>query len=192
MLTLSSSDSSAKAMLRIAITLPEAIDGEAAIIRRLLAEGFDIVHLRKPDADIEYCRALLRKLRAADRRRIVVHDYYPLYEEFALRGVHLNRHVTHLPEGYRGSRSRSCHSFAEVVQHKSDCDYLFLSPIFDSISKRGYCSAFSHEELQRAANEGIIDSRVVALGGVTPDKIPYLESLHFGGVAMSGAIYISG
>lgn len=187
--TLSSRDLSAKAMLRIAITLPEAIDGEAAIIRRLLADGFDIVHLRKPDADIEYCRSLLRELSAAERCRIVVHDYYALYEEFALRGVHQNRNIKTLPADYRGTRSRSCHSLDEVVRYKDECDYLFLSPIFDSISKVGYRSAFSHEELLSAVAKGIIDDRVVALGGVTKDKIPYLRSLHFGGVAMSGALF---
>lgn len=176
-------------MLLIAITLPYAIDEEVAIIRHLLADGVDIIHLRKPDADISYCRGLLSQLSADERARIVIHDYWTLYEEFALRGIHLNRNVRTLPDQYSGSRSRSCHSFEEVVRYKNECDYLFLSPIFDSISKIGYSSAYSHDELQRAADEGIIDERVVALGGVTPDKIPYLRSLGFGGVAMSGAIY---
>lgn len=176
-------------MLKIAITLPYAIDGEAAFIRRLLANGIDIVHLRKPEANIDYCRVLLGELTDAERARIVVHDYYTLYEEFALRGVHQNRKIVHLPKEYRGSRTRSCHSFEEVVRYRDECDYLFLSPIFDSISKEEYCHQFSHEELQQAAREGIIDNRVVALGGVTPDKIAYLESLNFGGVAMSGAIF---
>lgn len=176
-------------MLRIAITLPEAIDGEVAIIRRLLVEGFDIVHLRKPEAGVEYCRQLLELLTPAERANIVIHDYYTLYEEYALRGVHLNRNIRSYPNGYRGSRTRSCHSLAEVVMYKDECDYLLLSPIFDSISKRGYGSAFSHDELRQAADEGIIDGRVVALGGVTPDKTPYLEALCFGGVAMSGDVY---
>lgn len=176
-------------MLLIAITLPYAIDEEVAIIRHLLADGVDIIHLRKPDADISYCRGLLSQLSADERARIVIHDYWTLYEEFALRGIHLNRNVRTLPDQYRGSRSRSCHSFEEVVRYKNECDYLFLSPIFDSISKMGYSSAYSHDELQHAADEGIIDERVVALGGVTPDKISYLRSLGFGGVAMSGAIY---
>lgn len=176
-------------MLKIAITLPDAISGEVATIRRLLADGFDIVHLRKPNASIEYCRQLLGGLSVAERSRIVVHDYYSLYREFALRGVHLNRNIVSLPSDYCGSRTRSCHSFEEVVRYKAEVDYLFLSPIFDSISKAGYRSAFSHEKLHRAANEGIIDSRVIALGGVAPDKISYLESLGFGGVAMSGAVY---
>ena len=85
--------------------------------------------------------------------------------------------------------TRSCHSLDEIVRYKQEYDYLFLSPIFDSISKVGYTSQFSHDELLRASSMGIIDSRVVALGGVTPDKIAYLEQLGFGGAAMCGAIY---
>ena len=175
-------------MLQIAITKPFAIDGEDAIIEHLLANGFDIVHLRKPEADIEYCRALLRRLNPSERSRIVVHDYASLYEEFALRGIHLNRNYTVYPDHYRGTRTRSCHTFEEVARYKDECDYLFLSPIFDSISKRGYTSKFSHDELLSASRAGIIDTRVIALGGVTPERIDYLKSLNFGGIAMMGAI----
>lgn len=175
-------------MLQIAITQPYAIDGEDAIIRHLLANGFDIVHLRKPDADVAYCRELLGRLSLIERRRIVAHDYYSLYEEYALRGIHLNHNISSYPANYRGTRTRSCHSFEEVVRYKEECDYLFLSPIFDSISKRGYRSNFSHDELLNASNKGIIDNKVIALGGVTPDKINYLSSLHFGGIAMMGAV----
>lgn len=176
-------------MLKIAITLPNVICEEAVTIRRLLAECIDIIHLRKPDADIDYCRHLLEELTPSQRSRIVVHNHYELYEEFKLRGVHINRNIRHLPASYSGSRTRSCHSFDEVIRYKGECDYLLLSPIFDSISKAGYRSAFTHDELLQASTEGIIDSRVIALGGVTPEKIAYLESLGFGGVAMSGAIF---
>ena len=175
-------------MLQIAITQPFAVDGEDAIIRHLLANGFDIVHLRKPDTDIDYCRELLRRLSPIEQRRIVVHDYPTLYEEFALRGIHINHNISSYPTHYRGTRTRSCHTFEEVIRYKKECDYLFLSPIFDSISKHDYHSKFSHNELLRASNEGIIDHKVIALGGVTHDKIEYLESLNFGGVAMLGAL----
>ena len=175
-------------MLTIAITQPYAIDSEDAIIRHLLANGFDIVHLRKPGADIDYCRELLELLTPSERARIVIHDHYVLYEEYALRGVHLNRNISTYPSHYRGSRTRSCHTLEEVTKYKNECDYLFLSPIFDSISKRDYRSKFSHEELLMASNDGIIDNKVIALGGVTPDKVDYLKSLHFGGVAMMGAL----
>ena len=173
----------------IAITLPYVIDGEAEIIRRLLADGIYSLHLRKPDTDINYMRALLSELTPDQRARIVVHDHPQLYNEYKLRGIHLNKNIKGLPAGYGGSRTRSCHTLDEVARYKDECDYLFLSPVFDSISKQGYRSAFTHDELVWASQQGIIDKKVVALGGVTADKIAYLESLCFGGVALSGAIY---
>lgn len=173
----------------IAITTPEVGDEDVGLIRGLLRCGIDVIHFRKPDSDISKCRQVLKGLTEKERGRIVVHDYPELYEEFSLKGIHLNRNVKGLPEGYTGSRTRSCHSFEEIIRYRNDCDYLFLSPVFDSISKAGYKAGFSAEELQKASAEGIIDERVVALGGVTFDSIPYLKRLNFGGVAMIGGIY---
>lgn len=175
----------------IAITTPEVGDEDVGLIRGLLRCGIDVIHLRKPGSDIRECRQVLRKLTEKERKRIVVHDYPELYEEFSLRGIHLNRNVTGLPEGYTGSRTRSCHSFEEIIRYRNDCDYLFLSPVFDSISKAGYKAGFSGEELQKASAEGIINEKVVALGGVTFESIPYLKRLNFGGAAMIGGIYDS-
>jgi thiamine-phosphate pyrophosphorylase len=173
----------------IAITSPKVTDADEYIIKGLVKRGIDIVHFRKPDSGIEECRSLLLKLTSGERSKIVVHDYPELYEEFSLLGIHVNKNVTSLPEGYSGLKTRSCHSFEEVEMYKDDYDYLFLSPIFNSISKQGYMSSFSDAELLQASKEGIIDRKVIALGGVTFDKIPYLKELNFGGVAMIGAIY---
>ena len=176
-------------MIHIAITTPKVTDDDAAIIERLLDGGIDIIHLRKPESSVEECRRLLLQLDARYRSKIVVHNYPELYSEFSLKGIHINRNVPSFPDGYNGFRSRSCHTLEEIVRYKAAYDYLFLSPIFDSISKHGYRSGFSEEELRHASNEGIIDHKVIALGGVAPDRIGYLESLNFGGVAMMGAIY---
>ncbi len=173
----------------IAITTPKVIDEDAFIIASLLDRGVDIIHLRKPESSVDECRRLLSSISAEHRQRIVIHDYPELYDEFSLLGIHINRNVVALPEGYDGLRTRSCHSFEEIVQYKGDYDYLFLSPIFDSISKVGYWSGFDERELQRAAMCGVIDDRVIALGGVTFDKIEFLRGLNFGGVAMVGALY---
>lgn len=179
-------------MKLIAITTPEVGDEDVGLIRGLLRCGIDIIHLRKPCSDIRQCRKLLNELTENERKRIVIHDYPELYGEFSLKGIHINRNVTALPEDYTGSRTRSCHSFEEIVRYKNECDYLFLSPVFDSISKPGYKAGFSQEELRKASDEGIIDEKVVALGGITFDSIPYLKSLNFGGVAMLGSLYDAG
>ena len=178
-------------MKLIAITKPDFYDGEAAFIKRLFERGFDIVHLRKPNSDIDSCRNILNELSSEERSRIIVHDYPELYYEFLLKGFHINKNIVKYPEGYQGFKTRSCHSLEEVKLYKNDFDYVFLSPIFDSISKQGYKSAFTEEVLRNASREGIIDEKVVALGGVTFEKIPYLEELHFGGAAMMGGVFIS-
>ncbi|MBE6342532.1 MAG: thiamine phosphate synthase [Lentimicrobiaceae bacterium] len=194
-------------MKLIAITKPDFYDGEAAFIKRLFESGFDIVHLRKPCCrDVARCVHnndvarrvhidcicnILNELSSEERSRIVVHDYPELYEEFSLKGIHINKNIVKYPEGYQGSKTRSCHSLEEVKLYKDDFDYVFLSPIFDSISKQGYKSAFTQDELRRASQEGIIDEKVVALGGVTYDKISLLKDLGFGGAAMMGGVFIN-
>ena len=176
-------------MKLIAITTPKVFNDDTYLIKALLDKGVDIIHLRKPDSTIDECRNLLETLSSEYLSRIIIHDYPELYDEFKLKGIHINKNITSLPAGYKGFKTRSCHSFDEVVMYKNEYDYLFLSPIFDSISKAGYKSGFSSEDLLRASQSGIIDSKVVALGGVTFDKLDYLQSLNFGGVAMIGGLY---
>lgn len=175
-------------MLWIVITSPCFFDGEAQFLHRLFAHGVDIVHLRKPEAAPEDCARLLDGLSADDRRRIVIHDFFELARPYGLRGIHLNARRSTVPDGWQGHVSRSCHSLEEVKRYKDACDYVFLSPIFDSVSKQGYASAFTDGTLKQASRDGIIDNKVVALGGVTPDKIDYLRKLDFGGAAMLGCV----
>ena len=173
----------------IAITVPKMIEEDAYLISNLLKMGIHSIHLRKPEATINECRQLLTKLTDAERAKIIIHDYPELYTEFSLKGIHINKNITSLPDGYNGFKTRSCHSFDEIERYKTEYDYLFLSPIFDSISKVGYKSGFTKEELLKASTSGIIDHKVIALGGVTLDKLPYLKQLNFGGIAMIGGIY---
>ena len=165
------------------------IDEDAYLISNLLKMGIYSVHLRKPKATINECRQLLTKLTDAERAKIIIHDYPELYTEFSLKGIHINKNITSLPDGYNGFKTHSWHSFEEIERYKTEYDYLFLSPIFDSISKVGYKSGFTKEELLKASTSGIIDHKVIALGGITLDMMPYFQELNFGGIAMIGGIY---
>lgn len=177
-------------MKLIAVTPSGFMEHEAERIVSLLErEGFWAVHLRKPGASRADCERLLDRLPESCMRRIVVHDHFDLCHAYPLMGIHLNRRNPALPPGYAGQRSCSCHTLAQVSQKKPGMDYVFLSPIFDSISKSNYPSAFSRDALQQAAACGIIDEKVVALGGVTIDKIEWLRQMGFGGAAMLGAVW---
>lgn len=173
----------------IVITSPGFLQGEADFIDRLFNHGLDRLHLRKPGADIGECRRLLDGISREWLPRIVVHDNFGLCREYGLGGVHLNGRNPMAPPNHEGSVSRSCHSLEEISRYKGDCDYLTLSPIFNSISKQGYMAAFEPEQLAAARDSGLIDSRVIALGGVTLENIPRVRELGFGGVAILGDVW---
>ena len=173
----------------IVITSPGFLRGEADFIDRLFGHGLDRLHLRKPGAEIGECRRLLDGISREWLPRIVVHDNFGLCREYGLGGVHLNGRNPMAPPNHEGSVSRSCHSLEEISRYKGECDYLTLSPIFNSISKQGYMAAFGPGQLAAARDSGLIDRRVIALGGVTLENIPRVKELGFGGVAILGDVW---
>lgn len=173
----------------IVITSPGFLQGEADFIDRLFNHGLDRLHLRKPGAEIGECRRLLDGISREWLPRIVVHDNFGLCREYGLGGVHLNGRNPMAPPNHEGSVSRSCHSLEEISRYKGECDYLTLSPIFNSISKQGYMAAFGPGQLAAARDSGLIDRRVIALGGVTLENIPRVKELGFGGVAILGDVW---
>ncbi len=171
----------------IVFTLPNFFEGEAEAITTMFQSGLLRLHLRKPDSTAEECRLLLRALPSVYHKRIVIHDHFELLNEFDLCGIHLNSRNPKAPEGWKGHVSVSCHSIEELEEKKKEnFSYLSLSPIFDSISKSGYCSAFTPEELHEARAKGIIDERVMALGGICHDNAEEALSYGFGGVMVLG------
>ncbi len=171
----------------IIITLPTFFDGEAERIVRFLSDGrAGLVLIRKPSSSLADMERLLTVIPVEWHRRLVLHDHHQLAVSYGLYGVHLNSRNPLPPEGWTGSVSRSCHSLDELVQWKDHCNYVSLSPIFNSVSKPGYNAAFSAGTLAAAAKAGIIDSKVYALGGVTFDRLASVEAMGFGGAMILG------
>ena len=171
-------------MKLITITQPAFFEGEAEAITSLFEAGLEILHLRKPGASYEDMEQLLNRLPPEYLKRIVTHEHFQLASFRNLKGIHLNGRNPTAPAGFTGHISRSCHSLEEVTKYKATCDYVFLSPIYDSISKEGYPSAYTTDSLQKARQAGIIDAKVMALGGVTAAHFPEISSLGFGGAVL--------
>ena len=176
-------------MKLIVITYPTFFQGEAQCVDALFRNGLEYLHLRKPEADARAYETFLKQVESQYYPRIVLHDHFELAEQYGLKGVHLNQRNPYPPEKWVGHISRSCHSLEEVVAHKPQCDYLFLSPIFDSISKQGYGPSLSADMLRKAKEEGIIDDKVIALGGMSVERLPLVRSWGFGGVAFLGDVW---
>ena len=187
----------------IVLTRPDFLEGEAEKITQLLQSGrADLIHIRKPPlpladsarglelAELAWLERLERLIQALPARvygRLVLHDCFELALKYQLRGVHLNSRHPQPPEGFRGAISISCHSLKELAEcRKKPYAYMSLSPIFDSISKPGYHSAFTVEDIAEARRQGLIDERVMALGGVTFDKVNDVLKMGFGGAMILG------
>ena len=177
-------------MKLIVITTPQFFEGEAAAVTSLFQNGLEILHLRKPGASAEEVGNFLQQLPMEyNTTQLSPHEQFQLASVFGLKGIHLNGRNPQIPSGYKGHVSRSCHSLEEVLKHKSDCNYVFLSPIYDSISKEGYSSAYSCDTLQKAQQAGIIDSKVMALGGISLKHLPEIAVLGFGGAVLLGDVW---
>lgn len=171
----------------IAITPSDEATLRRLDIAAMLRLGAARVHLRTIDMEEDTLRGLIESIPAEYRRRVSLHEHFALAEEYGM-GVHLNRRHPEAPADFKGTVSRSCHSIEEL-KGCDECDYMFLSPVFDSISKRGYHAAFTFDTLADARDKGIIDARVIALGGVRPALFGKIRELGFGGAAMLGAAW---
>lgn len=169
----------------VIITSPRFFPGEAEMLSLLLG-GLDCrVHLRKPGCTERQMRGLIEALPEEFRPELTLQDHLSLAPEYGVGGVHPTSRFPVAPEGWTGLVSRSCHSLGEVAMCR-DADYVFLSPVFDSISKSGYSSAFTDAQLRSAPE---IDGHVYALGGVRPEHFPLLAEYGFGGAALLGHVW---
>ena len=181
----------------IVITMPEMFPGEADMVNTLFANGIQRLHLRKPGASEQEMAEWIGRIDLPFRQRIIVHDHHRLLRTMGLGGIHLNARNPEAPAWFSAERqkrgsvtlSRSCHSLEEIAQWKGVCDYLFLSPIFDSISKGGYTSAFTRETLLQAYHDGLFSKPVYALGGVSAYNIRSIYDYGFAGAAVIGSLW---
>lgn len=181
----------------IVITLPTFFEGEAEKIVRLFEERhIDLLHLRKPEASEKEVEELLKQIPSSYYPRITMHDFHAIAQKYKVGGIHLTSRNPHLPDAWQGRVSTSCHSIEELQLRKKEgiCVngvrrafvYLSLSPIFDSISKQGYHAAFTADQLAEAKEQGIIDQQVLALGGITFDRLKEVSQMGFGGAMILG------
>ncbi|MGN1215316.1 MAG: thiamine phosphate synthase [Candidatus Cryptobacteroides sp.] len=174
------------------ITRPEFFEGETGLVNALFMHGLERLHLRKPGSSKEVLAEWIGGIEPGFRKRIVLHDHHDLARDLGLGGIHLNGRNPEVPGWLdRGifSVSRSCHSIREVRDNLGQCDYLFLSPVFDSISKEGYGGAFAPSGLRKAAEEDLLAGKVYALGGVSTGNLKAVKELGFHGAAVLGGLW---
>lgn len=167
----------------IAITREVVEIDESCRICNLIDAGFDYVHIRKPALQKDEMQQFIESIPTRYYNRLKLHDHFDLADKYDLAGIHLNSRNRTAPTGFQKHVSKSCHAIEEL-RDIDRFEYVFLSPIFDSISKQGYKARFSKNELENSSN--LISEKVMALGGVADKHIPYLQKIGFGGCALLG------
>ena len=166
--------------------------GETECINHCFEMGLPVLHLRRPGWGLELYRSFIASIHEKHHAKIVVHHHHSLAGEFRLKGIHLPgtdreafgdglaKYVKMYQEkGF--SVSTSFHSIQEIASNTAAFDYAFLSPVFSSISKKGYAAKKFKAPASRFP--------VIALGGIDAHNISLAVKWGYKGVAVLGAIW---
>tara|TARA_B100000809_G_scaffold266412_1_gene329022 strand:- start:2469 stop:2924 length:456 start_codon:yes stop_codon:yes gene_type:complete len=147
--------------MKILFSYPTKLENEASIINNEMSSGnWDLFHLRKPEWSETEIKEFYSCLDTEVKTKTVLHAHF----------------------------KGSCHSFEEVEILDTKKEYCFLSPIFDSISKKGYKANFDTETL-KAFLKKERQIKVIALGGLTEKNYSKVLELGFDGGAFLGSIW---
>jgi thiamine-phosphate pyrophosphorylase len=183
----------------IVISSPHKKEGEVSDIIRMFEIGLTHFHLRKPNFSRKELKDFIEQIPVKYRNRIVLHTNHSFALKYKLGGIHISK--KHRKEGislwfkllrYRISIpklvvTRTCHKLGDLLNDSSKYSYVFLSPVFDSISVNSLSAGFS----KRGLKNTIIQSkkRVYAMGGIEPQNFKTIAEIGFHGAALLGYIW---
>lgn len=168
----------------------------ADVVEECLAAGLRAVQLREKDLEARDLLALADTLREATRRhgaRLIVNDRTDVALAASADGVqrtHASLPVAALrqitPSGFLVGAS--VHSEAEAREAAAqDADFIVFGPVYETASKRRYGPPQGLARLETVAHS--VDRPVLAVGGLTPERVPEVLAAGAAGVAVIGAIY---
>jgi len=177
----------------IVLIAPEKdIPNEIEILKQLFEEGLEYYHLRKPDKNYEEHVAYLNQMDEKYHDRIVTHYFHELINEFNLKGIHFQeqKRIDALEKGSEyfiglnmigKTMSSSFHEPSALENCDIEFDYHLLSPVFSSISKKGYKG--------RGFDVNHIDKTIIGMGGINTDTIQKTLELGFQGIGVLGGVW---
>jgi thiamine-phosphate pyrophosphorylase len=179
----------------IVLISPEKdLENEIATLNQLFEAGLEFFHLRKPNKNIETYTAYLHQIDEKYHDRIVIHFHHELVNEYNLKGIHFQeqtrRDKLEVPSFYFAKLnmfgktiSSSFHEPEDLISCDFEFDYHLLSPVFSSISKKGYEG--------RGFDVTGIQKKVIGMGGVSVYNLKSFTKLGFKGVGVLGGIWNS-
>ena len=162
----------------------------SARIREAIEAEVSLVQIREKDMEPGELLALVASAvnwACGRATKIVVNDRLDVALAAGAQGVHLGGESAP-PELVRARFPKprlmgvSCHSLQEArVAEKAGADYILLAPIFPPLSKVASRSPLGLERLREVSSE--ITTPVLALGGITPERVRACREAGAAGVA---------
>lgn len=176
----------------IVITPEELVQNETEIINELFQEGLDLLHIRKPFINSEEMAGFIQKINPEFHPQLVLHSHYEWAENFNISRFHF-REIDRQNNLYASfidrTISTSVHEIEVFNELNEDWEYAFISPVFPSISKKGYGeNSNTLNDIKKRRNS---DVKLIALGGIDENNIHNVFDKNIDGVALLGAIWES-
>ena len=189
-------------MKLIVVSSAYDIENEIGLIELMFRKGMDKFHLRKPNYTTKDYETFLDRLHPKFRKHIIIHSRHNMAFRYKLKGINLGRNHkrTKLKTFWKVFKMKLINKklivtseFDSLTQFNASrypYDYVMLSPVYDSISKKGKRSKFNHSRLKKAFKTKK-NYEVYAGGGITASRIAHCQELGFDGVAVMGSIWES-
>ncbi|ALR32338.1 thiamine phosphate pyrophosphorylase [Chryseobacterium sp. IHB B 17019] len=176
----------------IVITPEKIIENETEIMNELFQEGLDLLHIRKPFINSEEMTDFIHKINSKFHHQLVLHNHYNLSKDYTISRFHF-REIDRRNDLYKSfsdkTISTSVHDIESFNELNEDWEYSFISPVFPSISKKGYGeSSTILNEIKGRDNHNV---KLIALGGINENNINEAFESGVDGVALLGAIWES-
>ncbi len=187
-------------MKLIVISSSKIVENEAEIVTALFESGLETYHLRKNKFSTYNMKQFLKSIPSHFHNRIIIHSHHDLARKFKLKGIHLTKsHKKNVVKTWVTIKllrfvnpeieiTTSFNNIGQLLDKKSEYDYsyVFLSPVFDSLSSK-FQSGFTEHSLASALKK--TKYKVIARGGVDLDAIEKGEKIGFNGLAFYSALW---
>lgn len=169
------------------------------VVEAALRGGVRLVQLREKDLPTRDLVALARRLRSVTRRHaaaLLINDRIDVAVAVDADGIHLPASSFRVEDarkllGPKRIIGVSTHSPEEAAAAgKTPADFVVFGPVFDTPSKRQYGAPVGRERLSDAVRS--TDLPVIAIGGITPDRIGPILDCGAAGIAVIRAILEAG
>ncbi|MET3538015.1 thiamine phosphate synthase [Chryseobacterium limigenitum] len=176
----------------IVITPEEMMNNETELINELFQEGLDLLHIRKPFINSEEMTDFIQNINSEFHQQLVLHSHYDLAKNFNISRFHF-REIDRQHDLFKSFTdkmiSTSVHDIETFNRLNEDWEYSFISPVFPSISKKGYGeNSTILNDIKKRDNSNV---KVIALGGINEKNISEVFESGVDGVALLGAIWES-